>query len=114
MKRPMLISGITATVILALLTLIPKSAAVLVILSALVFVFSLFLKQRGKDTILISFISIVTVIVTLSFSVFTAVKITPCLKYHEAVSYIQGKVTSTPRLVNGNYIFTIKISSDVI
>lgn len=108
MKRPMLISGITATVILALLTLIPKSAAVLVILSALVFVFSLFLKNRGKDTILISFISIVTVIVTLSFSVFTAVKITPCLKYHEAVSYIQGKVTSTPRLVNGNYVFTIK------
>ncbi len=108
MKRPMLISGITATVILALLTLIPKSAAVLVILSALVFVFSLFLKNRGKDTILISFISIVTVIVTLSFSVFTAVKITPCLKYHQAVSYIQGKVISTPRLVNGKYLFNIK------
>ena len=42
MKRPMLISGITATVIMALLTLIPKSAAVLVILSASVLVFSSF------------------------------------------------------------------------
>ena len=108
MKRPMLISGITATVILALLTVSPKSAAVLVILSASVFIVSLILKKWGKDTLLISFISIVTVIITLSFSVFTAVKITPCLKYHQAVSYIQGKVISTPRLVDGKYLFNIK------
>ncbi len=108
MKRPMLISGITATVILALLTLTPKSAAVLVILSASVFVISLILKKYGKDTLLISFISIVTAIVTLSFSAFTYARITPCLKYHETVSYIQGKVISTPKTVNGNYVFTIK------
>ncbi len=108
MKRPMLISGITSAVILALLTFIPESAAALVISAASVFVVSLILKKHGKDTLLISFISIVTVIVTLSFSVFTAVKITPCLKYHETVSYIQGKVISTPRLVNGKYVFTLK------
>lgn len=108
MKRPMLISGITATVILALLTVFPRSAAVIVILSASVFVITLILKKYGKDTLLISFISIVTAIVTLSFSAFTYARITPCLKYHETVSYIQGKVISVPGIVNGNYVFTIK------
>ena len=108
MKRPMLISGITATVIMALLTLIPKSAAVLVILSASVLVFSLILKRRGRDTLLASFVCIATIISVLCFSAFTSAKITPCLKHHNTITAVQGKVTSSPRLENGNYTFTIK------
>lgn len=108
MKRPMLISGITAAAILALLTLIPKCAIALVILSASVFVFSLILKKLGKDTLLISFACIVSVIITLSFCAFTSAKITPCLKHHGTAAPVQGKVTSSPRVENGSYSFTIK------
>ena len=81
MKRPMLISGITATAIMALLTLIPKSAAVLVILSASVLVFSLILKRRGRDTLLASFVCIATIISVLCFSAYTSAKITPANRY---------------------------------
>lgn len=108
MKRPMLISGITATVISALLTFIPECALALVILSASVFVISLILKRWGRDTLLVSFFCITTVLVTLSFSVFTAMKITPCLKYHNTTAYIQGKVISTPQIIDGRYTFTLK------
>ena len=108
MKRPMLISGITITLISALLTTFSKSVPVIVIAGASVFVFSLILKKLKKDTFIISFISIVAILTAIVFSVFTYIKITPCLKYHNTTTYIQGKITSTPIISDGNYIFTLK------
>ncbi len=108
MKRPMLISGITVTFISALLTTFSKSVPVIVITGASVFVISLILKKFKKDTLIISFISIVTVLTTIVFSVFTYIKITPCLKYHGITTYIQGKIISTPTISDDNYIFILK------
>ncbi len=108
MKRPMLLSGITVTVICALLSLYPQSAAVLCATGALVFVLSLIIKKSGKDTTLPIALSLCVFLSSLSFFLFTITRVNPCLKLHNTTTSVQGKIVSSPKIVDGFYRFTIK------
>ncbi len=106
MKRPMLIFGITFTIICALLILnVPE--AVMLFLAALVFFFWLFIKKMRKH-IIIPTVCIAAVIITLCFTIFNTFTITPQLKYDNTQNDIYGKVVTTPRKENNTVSFTIK------
>lgn len=108
MKRPMLISGITMTVICALLNILPKSVPIVIALGASAFVLSLILKKAGKNSFTLSFICVCTLIITCVFSVFTITKVLPCTELNNTIAQVEGKVITSPKLIKDTWVFTVK------
>ena len=107
MKRPMLVSGIVLTVAFALITSIPKSAAVILAVSVLVLFLSLFKKIRKN--VFVPTIGICLLLSVIFSFAFYKAKIEPCIPYHNTSCNLQGKVISSPEADGyGNVKFIIE------
>lgn len=112
MKRPMLISGITTTIICAFLMLFSKTAAIVtVVLAVSAFVLYFIKPLKLRKYIIIPFICIFAVLATLSFLVYTHLNFEPYLKYDSQTLYISGNIITTPVSKDGKTTFIIKTST---
>lgn len=109
MKRPMLISSITMTIVCAFLMLFSKTAAVVTLLLAVsVFIFYLIKPLKLRKYIFIPVICVSSALISISFLAYTQSEIEPCLQYDGTTTYISGKVISTPVSENGYTTFTLQ------
>ncbi len=109
MKRPMLISGITITIVCAFLMLFSKTAAIVtIVLAVSAFVLYLIKPLKLRKYIIIPFVCVFAVLATLSFFAYTHLKFEPYLKYDSQTLYISGNVVTTPVTKNGKTTFTLK------
>ncbi len=109
MKRPMLISSISMTIVCAFLMLFSKTAAVVTVMLAVsVFIIYLIKPLKLRKHIIIPTICIFSLLISVSFLAYTHSKIEPCLQYDGETTYISGKVISTPVSENGYTTFTVK------
>lgn len=109
MKRPMLVSGITMIIVSAFLMYFLKTGAIVMLLTgALAFVLYLIKPLKLRKFIIIPAITLSTILICLSFLAYTHFKIEPAIKYDGNISYISGKVISTPVNIDGNLTFVLK------
>ncbi len=109
MKRPMLISGITMAVSCVFLMLYSKVAAYAMLLfAASAFVLYLIKPLKLRKYIIIPTVCISTLLISLSFLSYTHVKIEPCLQYDSQITYVAGKIVTTPVTKNGYTSFVLE------
>lgn len=109
MKRPMLICGITLTMVGAFLVLFQKPAAIVsVSLAALVFILYLIKPLKLRKHIIIPTICIAAIIISLQFEIYTELKITPALEYDGRITSLSGKVITLPEESGSNIKFILK------
>lgn len=104
----MLVTGITAIVISALLLSIEGAHIIVLPFSALVLIIYSIKRFNLRKYVVIPTIFVTAIIVTLSLFTFNKVNVTPYLKYNKTENNICGKVISNPANVNGNLTFNIK------
>ncbi len=97
MKRPMLVCGITATIICSALLLFDRAFVAIPTISALVLFLYLFKKKSFKGNIVIPTICITAIIYTLSFLAVNQTKIAPTLEFDQTSQTIYGKIITTPQ-----------------
>lgn len=105
----MLVSGIVLTAVCALLTCLPKSAAVILPVAVSVLLLCFFRKSRKFIIILVCCICTITAVITSFF--FYKAKIEPCIPYHNTIASIEGKVISSPSTSDGVTVFTVETES---
>lgn len=112
MKRPMLICGITLTAVSAFLILYSKTATlVTVILAASVLILYLIKPLKLRKHIIIPAVCIFTLIISIQFSIYTSLKITPLNQYDGQIADISGKVVTLPETDNGYTELTLEADS---
>ena len=109
MKRPMLISGITMLIVAAILMIFSTEGAIVMLLTgALAFVLYLIKPLKLRQFIIIPTITLAIVLVSTSFLTYTHFKIKPTLTHDNTITYISGKIISTPVNSNGYVRFVLK------
>lgn len=108
MKRPMLVSGITAILVLALLIFFESGAVVVPVITALVLFFCILKRKRIKEFIIVPTICIASLLTVISFFCYNNTKVTPYLKYDKTYEDLSGKIITTPRYVSNYIMFTLQ------
>ncbi len=108
MKRPMLVTGITAVIVCILLIYFKSAAIALPVLAALVLLLYSSKKVGLRKHVIIPTICIITLFCTLSFFNYNRTKISPYLQYDGSTETICAKVITTPTLADNKTRFTVK------
>ncbi len=108
MKRPMLITGITAVIVCVLLIFFEIASILLPVLSALVLFFYGIKKLGLRKHIIIPTICVITLLCTLSFFCYNKTNLSPYLQYNNSTQAISAKVITTPTVVEGKTRFIIE------
>ncbi len=108
MKRPMLVSGITAIITLAVLIYAKGGSVAVPVAVALVLFLCFFKRTNLRKHIIIPTVCICSLIFTASFFIFNYTKVTPVLKYDNQVKTAAGRVNSIPSFKYGKTEFVLK------
>ena len=109
MKRPLLVTGITAIAISALLILIKGAYLVILPVSAMVLFFYFIKKFKLRKFIVIPTVCITAIIICLSFFTYNKVCVSPYLKFDNTQATVYGKIVTTPSIENQAITFNLKV-----
>ena len=108
MKRPMLVTGITAVILCILLTSFEIASIALPVLAVSVLILYSIKKLGLRKHIVIPAICIITLFCTLSFFGYNKTKLSPYMQYHNSCETICAKVITTPTVTEDKTRFVIK------
>lgn len=108
MKRPMLVCGVTAVIICALLVIWKSAFAVVPAVAASVLLLYFVKRKRLQKHIMIPTVCIVAIIFTIAFFVFNKTHLTTCIEHHNTTNHVYGKIITLPEQGENVVSFTIK------
>lgn len=108
MKRPMLVCGVTAVIICALLIIWESAFAVIPFIATSVLLLYFIKHKRLKKHIMIPTVCIVAIIFTIAFFIFNKTQLTPCIEHHNTTNHVYGKIITLPEHGENVVSFTIK------
>ncbi len=114
MKRPMLVSGVTMSIVAAVLTNFSKTGTIVMLLcGALAFILFFIKPLRLRRFIMLPAVSLSAILIFTSLLSYNHLKIEPALKLDGTTAYISGKVITTPVNIDGYLSFTLKTDENI-